>query len=287
MPNRRAALLPLALALLTVGAALGTASWVRMAWVTTSLFWLAKALVLASSPGARPAPGRLLAYVLLWPGMETRAFFDVGRRARAPRAGEWAEVAFTLACGAGLLAWAVSHVDRRDPTLVAVVGLAGLALLVLFGVLGASSLCLRKVGVEAMPILRAPWLAASVSDLWGRRWNRAFHEMARVVVLAPLRGRVPRWAAVALVFLLSGLAHELIVSWPAGGGTGGPTGYFLIQAIGLFVERSALGAHAGLRGGWGGRAALCVFTLAPLPLLFHGPFVRQVLVPFLRMLGSL
>jgi len=265
-------------------AALRTADWSRMAWTTAALFWLGKALVLHFAPPTNTSVARVFAYVLLWPGMETRAFLDAARRAKRPRALEVAAVGGEMLGGAALVALAASWVGERDLTLVAVTALAGLGIALLFGVLGASSLFLRAAGVDAPPIFRAPLLADSLSDLWGRRWNRAFHDMARIVVLAPLRERVPRVAAVALVFLLSGLAHDLIVSWPAGGGAGGPTAYFLLQGVGLLVERSAWGARIGIRGGWGGRIAIGVLTLAPLPLLFHAPFVREVLFPFLRAL---
>ena len=55
-----------------------------------------------------------------------------------------------------------------------------------------------------------------------------------------------------------------MISGGAGAGYGGPTVYFLIQAAGLFVERSRLGKHVGLGRGWIGRTFCGVVTLAPL-----------------------
>jgi hypothetical protein len=41
-----------------------------------------------------------------------------------------------------------------------------------------------------------------------------------------------------------------------------------------------------LRGGWG-RVYALAFVVGPLPLLFGAPFVRHVILPFLRAIGDL
>jgi hypothetical protein len=60
-----------------------------------------------------------------------------------------------------------------------------------------------------------------------------------------------------------------------------------LQGGGLLLERSQAGRRLGLRGGWRGR--LLLFALAGLPLgtLFHPPFVRQVILPFLAAIHAL
>ena len=84
------------------------------------------------------------------------------------------------------------------------------------------------------------------------------------------------------VFLVSGLAHELVISVPAGAGYGGPTAYFALQAVGLTLERGCP-----LKSGWIWRLRAWLFLLLPLPLLFHPPFVMNVCHPFFQTIGAL
>jgi alginate O-acetyltransferase complex protein AlgI len=93
--------------------------------------------------------------------------------------------------------------------------------------------------------------------------------------------------ATTAVFLASGLVHDLVISVPVRGGYGRPTFYFAFQLAGLLIERS----HP-LRGLFARRSNLgCLFTftilVAPLPLLFHEPFVRTAILPFLNAIGGL
>jgi hypothetical protein len=89
------------------------------------------------------------------------------------------------------------------------------------------------------------------------------------------------------VFLVSGLLHETVISLPARGGWGGPTLYFLLQAAGVGFERSATGKHLHLGRAAIGRVWTFLVAVAPLPLLFHAPFVRNVIVPFYRALSAI
>ena len=89
----------------------------------------------------------------------------------------------------------------------------------------------------------------------------------------------------AAVFLFSGVLHDLAISVPARAGYGLPTLYFLLQAIGVEIERSAFGRRWHLRGGLPGWLFAATLILVPVCLLFHPPFIRHVVVPFLRVLG--
>ena len=78
-----------------------------------------------------------------------------------------------------------------------------------------------------------------------------------------------------------------MISVPAGGGYGGPTVFFVLQALGMLAERSRTGRKIGLgkgRLGW-----LCTMLLLVLPalLLFHPPFVEGIVVPFMQAIGAL
>jgi hypothetical protein len=85
-----------------------------------------------------------------------------------------------------------------------------------------------------------------------------------------------------LVFLLSGLLHEVVISLPAGAGWGGPTAYFLLQALGM-----ELGRRLHLREGLVCRVWTLAFLIVPVGLLFHPPFIHQVMLPFFKTIGAL
>jgi len=147
-----------------------------------------------------------------------------------------------------------------------------------------ASLAWRTAGVNAQPIMQSPILSRSLAELWGRRWNLAFHELVHRWTFRPLRSRAGVHAAMMGVFLLSGLIHDLVISVPARGGYGMPTAYFILQGAGLFVERTVPGRRLGLGSGLRGWLFTVVFAAAPAPLLFHAPFIERVILPFLRIL---
>ena len=85
---------------------------------------------------------------------------------------------------------------------------------------------------------------------------------------------------VGVIRLDDGPTIRTLISVPAGGGYGGPMLYFLIQAMGVFLE-----GRCGLKQRWIWRLRAWLFLVGPLPLLFHRPFVNNVMVPFFKTLG--
>ena len=167
------------------------------------------------------------------------------------------------------------------------IGLTGLAFVLHFGLFHILSLAWRERGVDARPIMDFPILASSLADFWGRRWNRAFRDVAFQQLLRRLAGRFGvAWATMA-VFLVSGLVHELVISLPVCGGWGGPTIYFLLQAAGLLIERSRIGRALGFGRGLLGRSVCALFVIAPVGLLFHAPFIRNAILPTLRAIRAI
>ena len=86
-------------------------------------------------------------------------------------------------------------------------------------------------------------------------------------------------AATMAAFLVSGLMHEIVISLPARAGYGLPTGYFLLQGMGVLLERAAPQIR--------GRVFTIFVTAFPAFWLFHPPFVRQVVLPFMEAMGAL
>nr|WP_239583674.1 membrane bound O-acyl transferase family-domain-containing protein [Herpetosiphon giganteus] len=131
------------------------------------------------------------------------------------------------------------------------------------------------------PLFLAPIYARSVSEWWGKRWNMAVHEVLSVVVWQPLKPIIgSRWAA-AMVFIVSGLLHELLLSYPAAGGWGWPTGYFVVQIAATSLER-----RRSLRA-WLRRSSYrqiiwtLSWTIIPAPLLFRPELVLGLFAAYL------
>jgi alginate O-acetyltransferase complex protein AlgI len=156
-----------------------------------------------------------------------------------------------------------------------------------FGVFELTSIGWRAVRVDAPPIMNRPLRSTSVSEFWGRRWNAAFNDLAVRLVFRPVVRHSTVLAATLMAFAVSGLIHELVISLPAGAGFGLPTAYFLLQGLGVLVERSPAGKRLRLGSGIAGWVFTMLVVAGPAFFLFHPPFVRHVIYPFMRSIGAL
>ena len=267
----------------------GLPGWAQMWLLTASLYggfkWLTWRRAIHQPGPTRASLGQSLAYLFLWPGMDAGRF--LGQKApQRPADRDWLRAVRNIVAGAALL-WVLSA--RLVPWrfwAAGWVGLIGIALLLHFGVLHLVALAWRRAGVDATPVMQRPVMATSLADFWGRRWNTAFRDLAYQLIYRPLARQWGARRAMAAVFLFSGLLHDLAISIPARAGYGLPTLYFMLQAIGVEVERSSIGRRWHLRGGLVGWTYAAVLILAPAALLFHAPFLRRVVLPFLGALGA-
>ena len=229
---------------------------------------------------------RALGYLLAWPGMDAEAFLSGTNRPARPQPSEWMAAALKTLLGATLI-WVVARTAVPvHPLLAGWLGMAGLIFLLHFGTFHLLSLGWRSIGVNAMPVMQNPLRSSSLAEFWGRRWNTAFHELATRFTFRPLRPIVGPASAALLVFLVSGLIHELGISIPAHGGYGLPTGYFVIQGLGVAGERTRLGRRVGLGRAWRGWLFTVVVAAAPAFWLFPPLFVRNVILPMLAFIGA-
>ncbi|BBO34487.1 MBOAT family protein [Lacipirellula parvula] len=241
----------------------------------------------------RVSAARSLGYLVAWPGLDAVAFLkphgaESCEQVAAPSRGEWLFAAFKLALGATIFLGLarLTPVDEL-PYLTGWVGMIGLVLMLHFGLFHILSCAWRRAGVAAKPLMDWPIAATSVSDFWGRRWNRAFRDLAHRFLFRPLTLRLGAAWAMLAGFAFSGVVHDVVISWPARGGYGGPTLFFLIQAAGMLVERSRAGRRWGLGRGWRGWLFAATLLLVTAPLLFHPPFVLRVILPFMHAVGAL
>ena len=162
----------------------------------------------------------------------------------------------------------------------------GIAMILHFGIFHILSCFWRSRGSVAKPLMNYPLLATSLTDFWGKRWNTAFRDLTHRYLFRPLIRRIGgRWSLV-VGFLASGLVHDLVISVPAGGGYGKPTVFFLIQAVGIMTEKSRAGVWLKTNAflSW---VYTLLFLLVPAFLIFHRPFVVDVVVPFMRAAGAI
>jgi hypothetical protein len=263
--------------------------WIFM-WVLAFAFyfgckWLT--LVRARINGVKGGLARSLGYLLLWPGMDAKRFMADSEVADTPATGEWLAAAFKFILGAIILWGVTPRIGETSTTLSAWTGMLGLTLMLHFGSFHLISLAWRSSGVVAEPIMRSPVTATSLSLFWSERWNRGFNQLAHDLVFRATYRRGGVSLGILLVFLVSGLVHDLIISLPAGALFGLPTAYFMIQGIGVLIERSHHGRRLGLKGGAKGWVFMCIFTVGPAYWLFHEPFVLNVILPFLKAIKAL
>jgi hypothetical protein len=230
---------------------------------------------------------RSIAYLALWPGMDADSFLDANKGVPSPPMLDWFLALFKTFVGAILL-WVVSQsIPEQEPLLRGWVGMLGLLLVLHFGIFQVLALVWQSLGVEAVPIMSAPLRSTSLSEFWGKRWNLGFRQLSYDLIFRPLNRKFGTGGAGFLVFVASGLIHDLVISIPARGGYGLPTLYFMLQGLGVAVERSDTGKRLGLRRGLRGWLLMAAFTAGPVFWLFHPPFVRHVMLPFMKVIHAL
>lgn len=157
--------------------------------------------------------------------------------------------------------------------------LAGLSMMLHFGVLNLCTAFWRSQGVHVSELFQAPYKATSLNEFWGKRWNVAFSEMTALIVYRPLKSEVGRDKALVTSFLFSGVLHEVAISLPVMAGFGLPMLYFVLHAIAMHFEAHSTWLKKFLQRKWFAHVWVMSFLILPLPLLFHPAFVEEVLTP--------
>jgi hypothetical protein len=119
------------------------------------------------------------------------------------------------------------------------------------------------LGMEMEPQVDRPYLASSLRDFWGRRWNLMVPAILRPSVYGPVRARFGDAAGVLASFLVSGLMHELIFYYLMWQPPSGDVAAFFVLHGACAVAESWWGRHAGW---WRPPRAAAV----PLTLAFVG-----------------
>ncbi|HUK31136.1 MAG TPA: MBOAT family protein [Candidatus Acidoferrum sp.] len=260
--------------------------WIFMWLLAVAIFAGCKWQSFSSARGSRQQTSwkRSVAFLFLWPGMNANEFLDTTSVPSEVQPREWASALAKTVSGAALIWIVVRRIPQ--PMLAAWIGMLALILLLHFGIFQILSVAWRTSGVCAEPIMQKPLQSRSLSEFWGKRWNLGFRQLSYGWIFKPLQKTAGIALATLCAFLASGLVHDLVISLPARGGYGLPTAYFMIQAIGVLIERSAFGPKLGLGKGVIGWVWMALFAAGPAYWLFHPWFAIRVMLPFLRAIGA-
>jgi alginate O-acetyltransferase complex protein AlgI len=263
-------------------------AWAEMWLLAGCLFAFFKWLTWAHrSARYRNAGAKLrLGYLFGWVGLNVEEFCTSAQLSRNVAASQWALALLKMMCGAVVLWGLIPRLHGVPPVVIGGLGFAGLIVLLHFGLFHLLALAWRSSGVGVEPIMRLPLLATSLADFWGQRWNRAYRRVSYDCFFRPAVSRFGPAAGTMIAFLASGLIHDLVISFPAGAGYGGPTAYFVIQGLGLLLERTPAWRRLTSRFPVCGWFYTLVFLIGPVGLLFHKPFLTRVIVPFLEVIGA-
>jgi alginate O-acetyltransferase complex protein AlgI len=276
----------LALAAAVIGRAFP--AWLYMWAMAFALFagckWLCFRRELAN--GAEAGFARKLGFLFGSIGMDAATFFVKPNDAEKPRLAAWSFTGIKILLGAALIWMGARAALPINPLLAGWTGMVGLIFLLHFGLFDLLTLAWHAAGVRAEPLMRAPLYSHSLGEFWGNRWNTAFNRLTTTFLFHPLRRAVGVRTATMLVFLASGLVHDLLLSVPARGGYGLPTLYFLLQGAGVLFERTKIARRYGLARGFRGWLFTLIVTAGPAFWLFHPPFIHRVILPMLHALGA-
>uniref|UniRef100_A0ACD5V061 Uncharacterized protein n=1 Tax=Avena sativa TaxID=4498 RepID=A0ACD5V061_AVESA len=141
----------------------------------------------------------------------------------------------------------------------------------------AAAFARALLGAELEPQFDRPYLASSLRDFWGRRWNLMVPGALRPSVYGPVRARLGAPAGVLATFLVSGLMHEVMFYYiTLEGGTGEVTAFFVLHGACVVAERWC----ARQRGLWRppravATAATLAFVAGTASWLFFAPVIRS------------
>lgn len=261
-------------------------AWLDMWLIAFALFAGCKWLCLRRELAKDADWKRKAGFLFGWIGMDATAFFTKEKTAEPPYLVEWLFAALKMFIGSALIWAGVRFALLINPLLAGWTGMVGIILLLHFGLFKLLALSWRSAGIAVTPLMRAPLLSHSLAEFWGERWNTAFNKLAFTLLFRRVHRSMGPRAATMLVFLLSGLIHDLVISVPARGGYGLPTLYFLLQGAGVLFERTRFARRCGFNRGTRGWLFTMALTAGPVFWLFHPTFVRNVILPFLKAIGA-
>lgn len=157
--------------------------------------------------------------------------------------------------------------------------LVGLSFILHFGILNLSTASWRFSGVDVKELFRSPYKSTSLKEFWGKRWNMAFSEMTAMVVYKPLKVKYGIPFAMIASFLVSGMLHEIAISFPVKMGYGLPFLYFVLHGLAMYAEGKMAVVKKIVSNSVTSHIWVFAWLILPMPLLFHHVFILEVVEP--------
>jgi hypothetical protein len=129
----------------------------------------------------------------------------------------------------------------------------------------------RLAGFDTAPIIQNAYLSRTVSEFW-RRYNYRVHDWLYHNVFQPTGGRRAPARSVLLVFLVSGVFHEVAFAIATSQLTGYQFAFFTIQGPAALASGrlERLARRGGLAGKLTAHGATILFVAVTSVLFFHG-----------------
>lgn len=197
-----------------------------------------------------------------WPGVRFDGFAKRSKSPPAETGRFFLESWLQMLAGFALLL-IISFYGRGESTALNYVALIAVLFIVHMGMVEVVADGWRLLGFSPRGLFERPLCSQSLREFWSERWNRAFVDMNKIFLLEPLRKRVPSAALIFGIFLVSGVLHEIAISYPADGPWGWPLLYFSLQGVMVLSEKWIK---------WP-RPLVLIGVLAPMPILFPPQFV--------------
>jgi hypothetical protein len=258
--------------------------WQRLAIGSVGLLYLVKTAVLLTQVTQKEIKSfsliGILIYMTFWPGIDPTPWRS---RTKTDEDGRrFARGLIGFLTGISAVAALSVFLPAVGTEAAGWLGIAALIISVHFGYAEMLPSIVRLCRWNVGPLFNAPLRSSSLNDFWSKRWNLAFVEMDRILFLPFLKSKFNIAIAVFFIFVLSGLLHEIAISYPSMAGWGLPLSYFVIQGFAVAAERKYFRAENPLKRIW-----TWLVLLLPLPLLFHSGFRETLIVPLFTWLHQL
>lgn len=217
-------------------------------------------------------------YLLAWPGVRPESFSQ--RNSLCLHQDSWSVFKEGMLFGflGLLLQISLSYFWPLIPAMIRQsLGIASFLLFTHFAFCGFFYGLWSRCGYPVEHLFKSPFLSKSLRDFWGQRWNLAFVDMDKRILLPLFPKSLPMFIKAFLIFIISGLLHEIAFSYPAQGGWGKPLLYFVIHGLLVGVEPhiTLLNKYQWLKKIW-----IWSTLILLSPLLFHQEFINIYIIPY-------
>jgi hypothetical protein len=169
----------------------------------------------------------------------------------------WKAAALLIATPWSIHSWLVNHLI-----------LAGAFIVIMTAVGQCAAICWQLQGSARKALVDHIFLSRTPAEFW-RRWSWPMHLWLYKYVYLPAGGKLHHVRATLLVFLVSGLLHELIAALAIGRVTGHQMLFFMLSAVGVLLSPALERLeHRGVFAQSMGRVVTLSFLVATSSLMF-------------------